>query len=109
MATFLADLAQTFGAMDLAAGAESEALRDGTAIQHMVAERHGRQRARLGWREDEIRREFQILREELAAAVRRRVRCPRQAEVEELIGVLEEAIAQAERISLESRRSVAET
>jgi hypothetical protein len=39
------------------------------------------------------------------AEVRRRVRRPRPAEVEEAIGVVEEAIARAERISLESHRT----
>lgn len=105
LASFLSDVAQTFGAMDLTSGAGSEMLRDGTAIQRTIAERHGRKRARLGWSEDEIRREFQVLREELSAAVRRRVRRPRPAEVEEALGVVEEAIVRAERISLESHGS----
>ncbi len=104
LASFLSDLAQTLGTMDLASGGESESLRDGTAIQRMITKRHGRQRARLGWSEDEIRREFQILREELSAAVRRRVRRPRQAEVEEAIDLLEESTARAERVSLASYR-----
>ncbi len=109
LASFLSDMAQTLGALDLASGAESEALRDGTAIQRTIAERHGRQRARLGWGDEEVRREFQILREELGAAVRRRVRRPRQAEVEEAIDVLDEFLASAERISLESRRAESAT
>ncbi|HEV2130827.1 MAG TPA: ATP-binding protein, partial [Longimicrobiaceae bacterium] len=104
LASFLSDMAQTLGALDLASGADSEALRDSTAIQRTIAERHGRQRARLGWGEDELRREFQILRDELSAAVRRRVRRPRQAEVEEAIHVLEEFLARAEQVSLQSHR-----
>jgi PAS domain S-box-containing protein len=102
LASFLADVAQTLGSMDLAAGPESAALRDGTTIQRTIAERHGMQRVRLGWSEDEVRREFQLLREEVAAAVRRRVRRSRQQEVEEAIGVLDEFLARAERMSLES-------
>jgi hypothetical protein len=47
-------------------------VQDGAAIQRVVAQRHGAQRARLGWREAEVRREYAILREELTAAVRRR-------------------------------------
>ncbi|HEV2149036.1 MAG TPA: ATP-binding protein [Longimicrobiaceae bacterium] len=104
LASFLSDIAQTLGALDLASGAESEALRDGTAIQRTIADRHGRQRARLGWSEAEVRREFQVLREEVAAAVRRRVQRPRQAEVEEAIGVLDGFLARAERVSIESHR-----
>jgi PAS domain S-box-containing protein len=107
-ASFLSDVAQTLGSMDLAAGSESGALRDGTAIQRTIAERHGRQRARLGWGEDEIRREFQVLRDELSAAVHRRVQRPREGEVDEVIGVLAEFLDQAERISLESYRGAGE-
>lgn len=62
--------------------------------------------ARMG--EDEIRREFEILREELTAAVRRRMRRPRQAEVEEAMRVLEEFLARAERISLEGHPAATE-
>jgi hypothetical protein len=39
-------------------------------IQGLLAERHGAQRARLGWSEDALRRELQIVREEVGAAVR---------------------------------------
>jgi PAS domain S-box-containing protein len=106
MAGFLADLAQTLGSLDLAAGAGSWGLHDGTGIQRTIAERHGLQRARLGWSEDEIRREFEILGEELSAAVRRRVRRPRQEEVEEVIGVLDESLSRAAQVSLRSYRSL---
>jgi PAS domain S-box-containing protein len=102
LASFLADLAQTLGGMDLTSGAESEALRDGTAIQRTIADRHGRQRARLGWTAGEVEREFTILGEELAAAVRRTVHLPRPEEVEEAIDLLAEFLATAERISVRS-------
>ena len=75
LATFLADVANSLTAADLPGTPGtpgSDDLRDGVAIQRVVAARHGRQRARLGWRADEVRREFDILREELSAAVRRR-------------------------------------
>jgi PAS domain S-box-containing protein len=102
LASFLVDVAQTLGS--LGQGGDPEAARDGTAIQRTVAERHGLQRARLGWQEDEVRREFQILREELAAAVGRRVRRPREEEVAEAVAALDELVEQAERISMRSFR-----
>ena len=71
LATFLADVTQTLGAMETLSGDPTASLRDGTAIQRIVASRHGAQRARLGWSEDEVRREFAILGEELTAAARR--------------------------------------
>jgi hypothetical protein len=105
LATFLSDVAHTIGTIDLSDSADSEMLRDGTAIQRTIAERHGAQRFRLGWSEDEIRREFEILAEELSAAVRRRVRTEREAEVESAIALLEEFLARAERISRVSHRT----
>jgi PAS domain S-box-containing protein len=101
LATFLSDLAATFSALDLAME-DQEALRDGTAIQRTVSERHGSQRRRLGWAEDEIRREFQVLREEVASAIQRRVHRPRPDEVNEALDAVAEFIRSAERISLHS-------
>ncbi len=80
--TFLADMAQCLSAIEAARGAPSADLRDGTAIQRLIAERHGAQRARLGWSAAEVRREFEILHEELAAAVRRRVSGGPEVDVE---------------------------
>jgi PAS domain S-box-containing protein len=104
LASFLADVAQTFSSVSLAEGPASAALRDGTAIQRTIAERHGRQRARLGWQESEIRRELEILGEELAAAVRRRVTRPRREEVEEAIGTLQGFLQRAEAVAVASYR-----
>jgi signal transduction histidine kinase len=102
-ATFLADMAQALTAIEAAKGAPSAILRDGTLIQRVIAERHGGQRARLGWGEAEVRREFQILREELAAAVRRRVRAAdhvEHVELGEALGLFARFIEQAEAASL---------
>ena len=90
-------------------------MRDSTAIQRVVAERHGAQRARLGWTEQELRREFTILREELAAAVRRRAPSQlhgptaeaREGEAERALELLGEFVAVAERSSLASFRRTA--
>jgi PAS domain S-box-containing protein len=100
LATFLSDLAATFSSIDLAAGGDGDAVRDGTIIQRTVSERHGSQRRRLGWSEDEIRREFEILREEIAAAIRRRIHRPRAEEVEEGLNAVTTFIESAEHISL---------
>ena len=108
LATFLSDLAQTFGALDLAAGANAESLRDSSAIQRTVAERHGRQRRRLGWTEAEIRREFEILREEVSAAIQRRVRGKRHEGMEGAQDAIVPLITGAEGISLEAYRQGAE-
>jgi len=79
LATFLADLAGTLHhleSLERESGAHACESRlevgDATAIQTVISQRHGVQRARLGWSEQELHREFTILREEVTAAVRRR-------------------------------------
>ena len=100
LATFLADLASTLPAMDLTTGGDVEATVDGTAIQRTLGERHGKQRFRLGWHEEELKRDFEILREELSAAIRRRIHRERPSEVEETIEAVMVFIGAAERVSL---------
>jgi signal transduction histidine kinase len=103
-ATFLADMAQALAAIEEAGGGPSAHLRDGTLIQRVIAERHGAQRARLGWGEAEVRREFEVLREELAAAVRRRVRETADVEVGAALALFGRFIDHAEAAS---RRTLA--
>jgi hypothetical protein len=109
LATFLADVTQTLGTIDAVSGAPNESLRDGTVIQRIVASRHGAQRARLGWGEHEVRREFVILGEELAAAVRRRgpavPMSGREMEADRTILVLEKFLEYAEQASIETFRA----
>ena len=71
LATFLADIASTLASVDVDAESPPQSVRDGTAIQRIVAQRHGAQRARLGWKERELRRDFVILEEEIRAAISR--------------------------------------
>jgi hypothetical protein len=71
-ASVLADITQTLVVVEAAGSGPSEMLRDSTAIQRLVADRHGAFRARLGWHESELAREFVILREEIEFAIRRR-------------------------------------
>ncbi len=104
-------LPQTIGTIDVAAGVPNESLRDGAAIQRIVAARHGAQRARLGWAESEVRREFTVLGEELAAAVRRRKPAAPTAEAadgeaERAIEIIDKFLEFAEQISIESFRGV---
>lgn len=98
--SFLSETAQTLRALDLDSGAESEPLRDGTATQRTISERHGRQRARLGWGEDEVRREFGILREEVESALRRRLGAPPDEPAEGAVSLVRDFIDRAEQASL---------
>ena len=110
VATFIADVAVTLASVRLDDDEPSDAVRDGSAVQRVLARRHGAQRARLGWAEREVRREFVILEEELGAAVRRRLPQLRvgpspesdQGEAGRAMVYLHQAIAIAEGLSLES-------
>jgi hypothetical protein len=90
-------------------------VQDGAAIQRVVAERHGAQRARLGWSEGEVRREYAILREELTAAVQRRTPRDRAGPAAEVgrreaaraLTVLTEYLVLAEREGLAGYRAAA--
>jgi PAS domain S-box-containing protein len=113
LASYLADLAGTLQHVEIPGGASvgdpTAELSDGSAIQRVVAERHGAQRARLGWQESEVRREFEILREEVVAAVKRRAELlvgpnleARRQEAERAEEMLRMIIGVAERLSLSS-------
>jgi PAS domain S-box-containing protein len=112
LASFLADVADTLQFVDIPAGAPNDAVRDSSAIQRTIAERHGAQRARLGWSEREVSRDFAILREELEAAVYRQAphRLPgpdaaaRQGAAERAFELLTQVVAIAEQHSLQSFR-----
>jgi PAS domain S-box-containing protein len=96
-ATFLVDIGLALVTLD-EGGGEPELMRDGTEIQRLIADRHGAQRARLGWSEDELLREFQLLREIVAPRVRAEARAG--TDVAAALGVLDRLLQQAEAVSV---------
>ncbi|MFL5581940.1 MAG: PAS domain-containing sensor histidine kinase [Gemmatimonadaceae bacterium] len=103
--TFVADLASCLRVIGQDGEAAEMMLRDGSAIQRLIAHRHGAQRAMLGWAEEEMRREYVILREEIRIAVERRVtRTSSLSEVERALAVLAHFLAQAEEESVAAFR-----
>ena len=50
---------------------ESLLLTDGSHIQRLIAELHGRQRYRMGWTEAALHREYEILDDEVASLVKK--------------------------------------
>lgn len=60
--SLIAELAQSLRLRGSANGDVSAELRATSAMQRAIAERHGAQRARLGWPEEGIRTEMDILR-----------------------------------------------
>ena len=99
---FLADVAQALVALGDSDTDVAALVRDGTEIQRVISELHGAQRARLGWSEDALRREFQVLREEVDAAVRRNA--PSGTEVDDALRLLARFLGYAERTSLRALR-----
>jgi hypothetical protein len=85
-------------------------LRDGSAIQRTVADRHGRQRHRLGWTEEAFEKEFDILREEVERLVRSAAREQEGADadraMEFLTGFLEQSRRGSQRAFRMAMRSV---
>jgi len=69
--TYVADIAQCLATAAVGDAESRRMLDDGTRIQTLIARRHGVQRARLGWSERELRRDFALLREELHRAAGR--------------------------------------
>jgi PAS domain S-box-containing protein len=107
MAALLADMAQTLVVMEEAdeTPLESVLLRDGSEFQRMMSERHGEQRARLGWTAQALRREYQILGEEVNAAVQRGV--ADDALTVHSLGVLGRLLERAEEIGQAGLREMA--
>ncbi len=71
LGTLLADIAGALIVYEEVNGEPSPLLADAMEIQRLVAERHGAQRARLGWKEAAFRREFMIIREDIERVVKR--------------------------------------
>jgi hypothetical protein len=96
--SLLADIAQALVILD-EKGDQSDLMRDGSELQHLISERHGEQRARLGWTEDDLRREYQILCDEVLASAGRALE-PGDSTSDEAIQAIERILGRAEEISL---------
>ena len=69
----LADVAESLIVLEDSGGHPTPLMQDGVEIQRLIAERHGAQRARLGWTEETLRRECEILSEEIERTLRNRL------------------------------------
>jgi PAS domain S-box-containing protein len=112
LATFLGDVASTLRTLAEACAspeAAVENLRDGSALQRLLAERHGRNRARLGWTVAEVQREFTVLHETLIDTLERSrpvematARAHSRSSANDALTILTTLIDVARRLSLES-------
>src|SRR4030095_16500 len=85
--------------IDEGRGQPSSLVADAGEIQRVVAERHGAQRARLGWTPNALHREWAILREEITRVIRRRARSISERAVAESQIVIERFLEQSEEAS----------
>ena len=104
--TYLADVAQTLVLADNG-GAPADLLRDGSDIQRLAATRHGLQRARHRWTEEELHREFEILAEEMERAAREVAST--SPVLEPAVRLIRRLISQGEQVSLRGLRTAAVT
>jgi len=95
VAAFIADVAGMLMAIEEGRGQPSSLVADAGEIQRVVAERHGAQRARLGWTANALHREWMILREEVARVIRRRARSISERAIAESLIVIERFLEQS--------------
>ncbi|MDB4916964.1 MAG: sensor protein [Gemmatimonadetes bacterium] len=100
LTTLLADIAGALVVIEEVNGEPSALLADAVEIQRMIAERHGAQRARLGWTETSLRREFMIIREELELAVMSCMPAGKVLQPNEALAIIGRFIDQAEYLSV---------
>ncbi|MFL5606293.1 MAG: sensor histidine kinase [Gemmatimonadaceae bacterium] len=96
MASLLADIAAALVTLEDSEGAPSALLLDSSDIQRFIADRHGLQRARLGWTVEALAREFAILFDEVERTVRRCFSDAKYAaQRDEALGVIRRFLEQA--------------
>jgi signal transduction histidine kinase len=100
--TYAANIGGVLVAVEEARGQPSVLVADGSEIQRLIAERHGAQRARLGWTADALRREWRILGEEIERAIRRRTQGVEEATIEEGLTIITRLIDQGIELSCRS-------
>ena len=100
LSTLLADVAGALVILEEVDGEASPLLADAMEIQRLVSERHGAQRARLGWTEAAMRREFMIIREEIGLVIRRAVPRTGPLRVDDALEAANRFLDQAEYIGV---------
>ena len=109
LGTFVADLGVMLAAVEEGRGELSSVVTDSTPIQAAVAERHGIQRARLGWNVVGVEREWSLLREIMCETVQRHGRKIPEPARNEAFVMMERVTQQAAETSVRAfNRSVHE-
>jgi signal transduction histidine kinase len=106
--TLFADIAESLVVLEESADQPSPIMADATLIQRLIAERHGIQRARLGWPPSAIQREYEIVREEVERILNRALSESRPP-IPDALGVVMRFFEQAEYVSLTAHAKIGET
>ena len=101
--SYLVDVATGLLAMSRSTTDISDLLKDGSQVQQLVSTLHGAQRARLGWSEDALLREFEVLQEEVEKNVRRRARDIPRLEIG--LDLIRQALERDREVSLRALRT----
>ncbi len=107
-ATLCTEVGIALGALDDVGGDPAGLIRDGSEILRVIAERHGVQRARMGWEEHHIAREFVHLEGVLRASLRRVASDESSSVQDAAASVADHLLADAARISIRALRTAAE-
>lgn len=94
-ACHIADLSTLLVALEETAGRPSGLINDSHDIHRLVADRHGVQRQRLEWTADAVRREYEILYEEIESGLRAAVPQRERAALEEGLKVIASSLRRA--------------
>ena len=103
-ATLLADVAQSLEVLGRAAEDGPHLMRDGSRIQRLLAELHADQRRRLGWAVDELRRDYQLLGDEVERCLRARLPAG-DAGADQAAEAALRLLRQSERVSVQAFRA----
>ena len=102
--TLLTELALSLTTIEQAGGQSSSGLRDGSAIQKVLAQRHGAQRASLGWQEEDVSREVRLLKDEIEHDLRAVLQGNPDVDLRAAFDVLAHRLEQMDRFSAEGWR-----
>src|SRR5262249_42807346 len=109
LATLVTDLAQVLVVLEEDGEDARGIAKDADDVQRLLAGRPGRQRRRLGWTEMELRREYEILGEELESALNATRELAGEHAVDEALPVVRRLLHRAATLSVTAYREGEET